>query len=49
MSLAPGTRLGGYAIVPLIGAGGMGEVSRAGDPRLNREAALEILPAPHRR
>ena len=44
MSLAPGARLGVYEIVGLIGAGGMGEVYRARDPRLNREVAIKILP-----
>jgi Tol biopolymer transport system component len=42
---APGTRLGPYEIVGLIGAGGMGEVYRARDPRLGREVAIKILPA----
>ena len=37
MSLAPGARLGVYEIVGLIGAGGMGEVYRARDARLNRD------------
>jgi eukaryotic-like serine/threonine-protein kinase len=44
MSLAPGTRLGSYEIVALIGAGGMGEVYRARDSRLSRDVALKILP-----
>jgi Tol biopolymer transport system component/predicted Ser/Thr protein kinase len=44
-SLAPGTRLGPYEVVSPIGAGGMGEVYRARDPRLNRDVALKILPA----
>ena len=41
MSLAPGTRLGPYEIVSLLGRGGMGEVYRARDPRLNREVAIK--------
>ena len=45
MSLAPGTRLGAYEVVALIGAGGMGEVYRARDPRLGRDVAVKILPA----
>src|SRR5262245_20357885 len=45
MSLAPGVRLGSYEIVALIGSGGMGEVYRALDPRLNRSVAIKVLPA----
>ena len=44
MSLTPGARLGVYEIVGLIGAGGMGEVYRARDARLNRDVAIKILP-----
>ena len=44
MSLAPGTRLGGYELVSLIGAGGMGEVYRARDLRLARDVAVKALP-----
>jgi len=44
MSLSPGTRLGSYDILSPIGAGGMGEVSRARDTSLNREVALKLLP-----
>ncbi len=45
MSLAPGTRLGHYGIVSAIGAGGMGEVYRARDTRLDRDVAIKVLPA----
>jgi serine/threonine protein kinase len=44
MSLAPGSSLGAYEIVALIGAGGMGEVYRARDRRLARDVALKVLP-----
>src|SRR6266566_3987814 len=44
MPLAAGTRLGPYEIVTLIGAGGMGEVYRARDTKLNREVAIKVLP-----
>jgi len=44
MSLVPGTRIGPYNIVGLIGAGGMGEVFRARDTRLDRDVAIKILP-----
>jgi predicted ATPase len=44
MSLAPGTRLGFFEILAPIGAGGMGEVYRARDTRLERGVAIKILP-----
>ncbi|TAK10845.1 MAG: serine/threonine-protein kinase [Acidobacteria bacterium] len=44
MSLAPGTRLGSYEIIGPVGAGGMGEVYRAKDTKLNRDVAIKVLP-----
>ena len=44
MALAPGTRLGPYEILAAVGAGGMGEVYRARDTRLERTVAIKILP-----
>ena len=44
MSLTPGSRLGPYEIVAPLGAGGMGEVYRARDTKLDRDVALKILP-----
>ena len=41
--LPAGTHLGPYEIVSPLGAGGMGEVYRARDPRLNREVAAKVL------
>ncbi len=43
MALIPGTRLGNYEIVAAVGAGGMGEVYRSRDPRLNRDVAIKVL------
>ena len=45
MSLTPGTRLGSYEVSAQIGAGGMGEVYRARDAKLDRHVALKVLPA----
>src|SRR6516164_4234102 len=45
MALLPGTTLGPYEIQSLLGAGGMGEVYRARDTRLQRSVAIKILPA----
>src|SRR5262245_66163768 len=42
--LAVGARLGAYEVVGRIGAGGMGEVYRARDTKLNRDVALKVLP-----
>ena len=44
MALAAGVRLGSYEIVSALGAGGMGEVYRARDPRLKRDIAIKVLP-----
>ncbi len=45
MSIATGTRLGSYEVVAQIGAGGMGEVYKARDTRLDRTVAIKVLPA----
>ena len=45
MPLAPGQKLGPYEIVSALGAGGMGEVYRARDTRLERTVAIKIVPA----
>jgi eukaryotic-like serine/threonine-protein kinase len=45
MALSPGDRLGAYTVSGFVGAGGMGEVYRARDFRLNRDVALKVLPA----
>ncbi len=45
MPLTTGSRLGPYEILAQIGAGGMGEVYRARDPRLSRDVAIKVLPA----
>src|SRR5215216_1851594 len=44
MTLNPGTRLGDYEIIAAIGKGGMGEVYRARDTKLQRDVAIKILP-----
>src|SRR5262245_23754982 len=44
MPLAVGARLGPYEILSALGAGGMGEVFRAHDPKLNRQVAIKVLP-----
>ena len=44
MSLTPGTRLGPYELASLIGSGGMGEVYKARDTRLDRTVAIKVLP-----
>jgi len=45
MALTPGTELGPYEILSSLGAGGMGEVCRARDSRLERDVAIKVLPS----
>ena len=44
MPISPGTKLGHYDVVEAIGAGGMGEVYRARDTKLERDVAIKVLP-----
>ena len=45
MAIVPGQKIGPYDVAGQIGAGGMGEVYKARDPRLNRDVAIKVLPA----
>ena len=42
--MTPGTRLGSYEVIAQLGEGGMGEVYRARDTKLDRDVALKVLP-----
>ena len=44
MTLAPGSQLGPYTIRAQLGAGGMGVIYTAHDPRLDRQVAIKVLP-----
>jgi serine/threonine protein kinase len=44
MTLEPGTKLGSYQVTAIIGEGGMGEVHRACDTKLDRDVVLKVLP-----